>query len=517
MKVLLVEDNIIDLNGIHDFVPWKTLECEICAMERDGEAGLKSAEKYKPDLIISDISMPLMDGITMCKKIRKFSPEVHIIFLTCLEKFDCAHEVINMGNCEYITKPVNVDSLVECILKIKDIRKEKVEKQMRLLKLEQQIEENRPYFTQTLLKDIIVGNSMKSSSIKQYAADLKIDTKKKYTIIYFEMHVLSIDILRATQVLFDVIDKHLTNVFGGWNVDLRMGVNVVAVPSMSMEDILDVLSEIQRDFLEVCDAELTICIGKQNTPFLLMHQEYERIESAIRDKFFYTPNSIVFVDELCTEKRQYEKIDLSKLKNDIVTVLVVDEDEVIEYFVDKYLKEGNVGIEYVGYIVLNLSVALEELNVQLPDYQTWDLWLQTHECKSYTEVKQLLTSIIKNAKEYLKHNKKYASGNMPEIITDIIEKEYSSIETLEDVTDRFGLNALYINRLFKNEKGETIYEYLVKMRLNKAKELLATTQMSIAEIGYAVGYKTARYFNSVFKQKTCMTPGQYRKINKPEE
>ena len=522
MKVMLVDDNNVDLRGIHDFVPWDTLECEVCAMERDGAAGLKSAKKHKPELIITDISMPLMDGIEMCKKIREFMPNVYIIFLTCLEEFDYAQEVIKMGLCDYITKPVDIDQLIECISKIKNIHSKKVEKKMKMLEMERIVKENKPYMEKSVLKDIILGVNIQKSLIKRYISGMNIDDKRSYTEICFEMQIVGRSIIYETRKLFDLIDKKLIQVYGGWNVEMRIGVNVAVIPrSDNFDNLMNSLSDIQQSFFSDCDAELKICVGKEHTAFSELHHEYERISMVLNDYIFYESNIIVCADELCTEHTQpFEQIDLSEMTKDMTSIMVLDDDDdLIGYFVDKYLpknKSKNM-LNYIGYVVMNIGMSLERLNSNLPQLGMWDIWKCTNECKTYTEIRSSLISILKKAKSLLKSKIKNSTQSISDMVTNIIDNEYSNIETLEDIADRFGLTTIYINRIFKKDKELTIYEYLVKTRIDKAKELLGASQLTATEVGHMVGYKTARYFNFVFKQKTGVTPGQYRKLLEQEK
>ena len=130
MKILIVDDNVTDLNGIYDFVPWKRLGCQVVGTARNGQEGLDAALRATPNLIIADISMPLMDGVTMCQEIRKTLPDVNIIFLSCLEDFDYARQAANMGKCHYITKPIDIDNVIETILNIKKVHDSEIKKQL---------------------------------------------------------------------------------------------------------------------------------------------------------------------------------------------------------------------------------------------------------------------------------------------------------------------------------------------------------------------------------------------------
>ena len=114
------------------------------------------------------------------------------------------------------------------------------------------------------------------------------------------------------------------------------------------------------------------------------------------------------------------------------------------------------------------------------------------------------------SKELLAFNPNTTADYIIDKIKDIIHKEYCELQTIEDITDKLYLNPLYANRIFKQSTGKTIYEYLLSVRMEKAIELLKFSSMKASEIGESVGYKTARYFSTVFKKHTGLSPIQYR-------
>ncbi|MBR3516964.1 MAG: response regulator [Lachnospiraceae bacterium] len=115
LRVFLAEDEYVIREGIKKNIDWSAHECEFCGEAGDGETALEKVRELKPDLIISDIRMPFMDGLTFCAKAKEEFPEVQIILLTGYEEFEYARQAIRIGVARYLTKPISRDELSEVL------------------------------------------------------------------------------------------------------------------------------------------------------------------------------------------------------------------------------------------------------------------------------------------------------------------------------------------------------------------------------------------------------------------
>ena len=514
MKVLIADDNITDLNGICDFIPWETLDCTVVASAQNGAEGLEAALKTKPDLIIADISMPFMDGITMCKKIRESLPDVYIIFLSCLEEFSYVKQAINMGKCDYITKPIDINQVVESILKMKNTRDDKIQKELTIFQLEKEMAKNRPDLIKNFLRDIILKISSNKTLIKRRAKEFDIDTSEKFTQILFVSNDTSQAYPISNQLLSNLIQNLLIENFGGWIVDIKIGTFVtILTGEIDSNRLLDLLRSLQNDFLEMQDVELTICIGNSDVPFEQLHIEYERLTDILNNNLFYMPNSIVYADDF-NNKDSYlpYNVDFSELSKDISLTLASSEERIDEYFLKKYLIKDNPTLSKTSasYIMFNLNIMLSKMNISSEIFQLKTSLENIMSFTSYSQIKNYLADILTKCHTALETGTTTSSEYIVKKIKDIIKTEYASIETIEDITDKLYLNPLYTNRIFKQHTGKTIYEWLLNLRMEKAEELLKTSPLKAGDVGKAVGYKTARYFSTVFKNHTGLTPIQYR-------
>ena len=157
-RVIIVEDNVADLNGIVKHTPWEKLDCTVVATARTGKEGLLMVDEHKPDIIITDISMPEMNGIEMISHIIKKYPDVQIIFISCFDDFNFAKYAVDYNVSSYILKPIKIKELESAIEKAKK-RVDELKHQIELVRI---IRENR-----TLIKEKFLINLLMDKTINK--------------------------------------------------------------------------------------------------------------------------------------------------------------------------------------------------------------------------------------------------------------------------------------------------------------------------------------------------------------
>src|SRR5512136_1380225 len=155
-KVFLVEDEIVAREGIRDNVDWRLNGFEFCGEAPDGEIALPLLETAEPDVLITDIKMPFMDGLQLCKVVRERMPWVKIIILSGHDEFEYAQEAIKLGVTEYLLKPVGVQELHNVLHKVAALLDRERKEQEELQKLRDQIEDNLVVLRERLLLKLVV-------------------------------------------------------------------------------------------------------------------------------------------------------------------------------------------------------------------------------------------------------------------------------------------------------------------------------------------------------------------------
>ncbi len=513
MKVMVVDDNLTDLNGICTFVPWEKLGCTLVASARNGEDGVRCAIETKPDLIITDISMPKMDGMEMCSEIRKELPDVKLIFLSCLEDFEYAKEAINFRSCAYITKPIIIDRVIESILRVKETHNNEIQKQLVMFNLQKQLDKNMPNLIKCFFRDIFFGTSPKQSILTRQAQELNISLSDKYRLILFELNHIGVDISSSVQHLSNLIQSILAESFSCWSIDYKHNAFAVVLKQPGNdEDLVNCLNDIQKQMEAVTFETPTICIGSTDIAISSLHNEFVRLNQLLDSSLFYISQRIVYADELQKPDSYSQEIIFSQLDKDISVALSLDNSDVTEALIQKYFTSSNeVQLKSTAcYMIVNLNMMLYNMSINIYDDNSKYTVENIMKCKTTEELRHLVHDIFNHARSRLSSNKSTASSRIVSEVKRVIANDFAAIATIEDITDNLHYNLLYANRVFKQMTGKTIYEYLVDFRIEKAKQLLSETDLKVYEIGEAVGYKTPKYFSMVFKNYTGMTPKQYR-------
>ena len=521
-KVLLVDDNVADLNGVADFTPWKQLGCENVATARNGRDGLEKALTHKPDLIVTDISMPIMDGIEMCREIRKSLPDVYIIFLSCLEEFEYAKSALHIGKCDYITKPISIDTLVQSVLRIKMIRNEEIKKEMRTLQLERQIRQNRPLLIENLFRNLFFGLFRNVSEIRRQAQALELSIDSQYSLILFETNDNPEASFLSVELLCNLLAQNPFDSEEIYTVRYK-STSVVALfrGGYQKEQFLEVINRICSELRETRHTDCTVCIGKPSVNFEEIADEFRRLDSVMTSQLFFEAGVIVFADEFYQQSPAQNQIDFARLYDNVAVALSSGSAEVLNGLVDKYLSaESEAQCKAIGYYILTqMNIILFEMNTsaeKIPQAKETSLWEKIMGCKSQSDMRILLLETLEQAQNALNADVASSADIIVNNITKIVKNDYANIQTLEEIADRIFLSLPWANRVFKKKTGYTIYEYLLQTRMDKAKELLTDPARKISEIGQMVGYTNNAYFSTAFKNYTGITPKQYRLKNQTE-
>ena len=178
-KVFFVEDEIIIREGIRDNVDWQSSGFEFCGEASDGERALPMLSMIKPDVLITDIKMPFMDGLQLSKIVRERMPWVKIVILSGHDEFEYAREAIHLGVTDYLLKPVTAQKLQSTLQSLAAQLDEERKAQEQQRKLAEQVEENQSMLRERLLFRMIVGAVPPTEAIEKGQA-LGLDLSARY-------------------------------------------------------------------------------------------------------------------------------------------------------------------------------------------------------------------------------------------------------------------------------------------------------------------------------------------------
>lgn len=535
IKVFLVEDEIVVREGIKNGINWKENGFEFVGEAGDGELAYPMIQNTKPDIIITDIKMPFMDGLELSNLIKSEIPNIKIVILSGYDEFQYAQRAITIGVTDYLLKPISGNQLIKAIIPIRDLILKERKKQEYYEKFVQEIKENEQIKQYKFFQEL-VSTKQPYSYLVETGKELGYHLiAQAYRIILLKVFAGEMDTdeysekkIKTEDAIGNIANLNTGILFFNRMTEgiafLCLGNDKEAIEDKTKCCIKEVVSivEKQKDF--------TYFMGVGTTVYRLseLNKTYDEAGKAFAYRYFLTKNQVVFSENLKgyqifnEEDIDFRFVDPSKLNKRIIQDFLRNgmENET-HHFIQEYF--NNLGTQNVSsllfrqYIVMDIyfavKVFMEQINILaepandilggLKKAQTIILDLQ--ETKSYLE--NIINIALKH--RIISSEKKYHI--MIENARDYIHKHYNNDQiSLNTVAASVNISPSHFSTIFSQEMGLTFVEYLTDVRMEKAKELLCCTNMRISEIGYEVGYKDSHYFSFLFKKVQGISPKDFR-------
>lgn len=527
-KIMLADDEGIVIDSLK-FIIEKEFggECQI-EYAKTGRSVIELAENFRPDIAIMDIQMPGINGIEAMKEIRENNRHVVFIVMSAYDKFDYAKEAIRLGVLEYITKPMERHKIIAALRKAMSQIDREREKRSNDLLVREKLETVVPIIESGLIYDILLQEHF-TEDIDNYRTLLGIEQNYAYMIA-----VVCGDTQEGNHMTNAVgssvrIQSHSQEVrealkegFPGCIVGTVMANKIaVMVPYLGnrMEyneriALIEKSREMVRSLRRKTDTSFRIGIGSVKG----LREVRESYQEAL-DALVKTTGSVAHADDLpirCEYEESYpinlEKELFMRVENGEVNRAMGAAGDFFHWMVDKH-PDGVMDIrlkalefvlwaEHLAYenggMVYEFSARKDYLPavMNMGDMQELEHWFVMKIGEASQNVlgkgAEKSSSVIGTAKEYIQAN-------------------YSKDISLDDVSRRVNISPYYFSKIFKEDTGEGFVEYLTRIRMEKAKELLTTTEYSMKEICSMVGYADPNYFSRSFKKNVGVTPTEYKR------
>lgn len=535
IKVFLVEDEMVIRRGIKNSIDWEKEGYIFCGEASDGELAYPMIIKEKPDILITDIRMPFMDGLELCKLVKKELPNIKILILSGYDEFDYAKEAIRLGVTEYLLKPISSGKLLEALNGVSEsIRREKEDKDL-VRKYMEEMRENTEHEKQKFFEQMIAGNlSMADAleTVKKYEMNL---SAGMYNLLLFRFTLgkenrKSGELLGEAEYAIEKLTERLEYVF-----EFQRGVEGWAFLLMAdnEEQMSERVKELSKDLEEIMKNYSTIAyfggIGQPVARLRELEESFREAERALAARFTMELNRIISVEDI----RMAQNVDtlddieitsfgeIEKTRTMLEKFLNNGAEDEIDEFVDVYInelpEENLKSVLMRQYIIMDAYIVMMSFCEKIEGIEG-EMQAQSEELKNSMKTIQTLEEIKNYIRMLLKKiigvrdtisGRRYS--DIIEIAKDQIRKTYMSDEiSLNTIAAEVGMSPSYFSSIFSKEMGKTFVEYLTEIRMDRAKELLMCSSMKTSEIGYEVGYKDPHYFSYIFKKTQNCTPKEFR-------
>lgn len=532
VKVFLVEDEIVIRDGIKNSIKWEKEGYEFVGEASDGELAYPMILKEQPDILITDIKMPFMDGLELSRLVKQELPDIKILILSGYDEFEYAKEAIRIGVAEYLLKPVSSIKLLEVLRSVTSaIVQERQEKEL-LRKYEADMLENREYQKDEFLNRILTQN-LSVTEILAQAKALSMDLSAQlYNTIILEVAGISAAEETGGENMLSAVETVIEEQNGLYTFRRsteRWMVLCLAEDSVQMDQKIRTVEACVKSALDTCPVQ-TEYFGAIGHPVSRIRELKESVAEAERVfacRYLKEWNQIVGSEgipengsentELNVGSLEVAKLDRKILEGFLKTGLRGQASSFMdEYFAS--LGEKNIqSLLFRQYVTMDAYLTAvsvlesigydsDEFVARCGDFKDMETVFQTVE-----HTKKYLVHLIETTIDFREAVSKGSNSSLLKAARNYIEQNFDNEEiSLNTVASTVNLSPNYFSTVFSQEMGMTFIEYLTRVRMEKAKELLRSSSMKTAEIAYAVGYKDSHYFSYLFKKTQHCTPREFK-------
>ena len=532
-KVLIIDDESIIRKGIKNIINWKQLDCEVCADASDGIEGIELIKKYLPEVIITDIRMPGMDGLSMIKQVKGIVPYSKIIILTGYRDFDYVQEAIKFGAFDFLLKPSKIEELTAVLTRaVNELNDQKI-RHMEIDRFKVLFEQSIPILREKLLYDIIYGLNTNEYEITEKMKLFNITIKNFVLVVMendydeksnssqYDKHLYQFGIVNSFEEIFAEKYEVLSIMLNSSRVGF-----IIQKPDripLDIEEVSEKCSYLQEVINNGFGFTVTIAVSSAGVSAMELPEKLKECLGSLEYKSYMGTNSIIQYSDLNSFFRYEDYSTLDKYQKQLLESIKSGNEGLVKVTtqnIARYVTTNKININYMNnfyYTTLssinNIRISVSAIEVDKRHEEGRDiasLLKLIEKSESAEELNSLLEDVaVRIAEKVNNFNNKSIKLILRKAI-DYIQEHYSEQVTLNEVAENIYVSTFYISRMFKKELGKSFVDYLNDVRIEKSKELLKDVKYKTYEVAEIVGISDPHYFSKLFKKYSGMTPSEYR-------
>ncbi|GEM04002.1 DNA-binding response regulator [Halolactibacillus miurensis] len=490
-KVLIVDDERLIRQGILHYINWQDEGFEVVGEASNGEEARLLIDELKPDIVITDIVMPVMNGTDLIKYIKAHYPAIEVIVLSSYADFDYVRDTFKHGVIDYILKPkLDGEVLLETLKRVEktaDLKGHTVKQDQMDVSLKSKVDKVlKKYHHDADLDEL---NQIISGQVFVFVEVRRSDFSREEPLVAIEQ-LTSVD-----NIELERDDHHRLQLLFGEEDRLADALNHEH-EALSSHAVSLIQSSKAKEAREIT-------------------RLYDEIKLLRRYHFFLSEHVLLDYQALPVLVPSNKPFDLSifltLFKQEKYGVALRYMDDYLNSIKQDYQSEPNEVKNLLGNIIFNMVVALTDKtgkndHFEQKKYQYFNaINHSTTLVEAYFHFQQFYNELTN---QVMQSNQEH--DNLTQLLA-YIDDHYSESLSLTDLSAHFHFNPSYLSSYFSQHLNKGFSDYLTDVRINKAKELLNNHDLSIADVGSMVGYQDHSYFCKVFKKKTSLSPSRYRK------
>lgn len=534
MLTMIVADDepFIRSSLIHVFKWQEEFGIEIIGEASDGLEAYELCLKLAPDILFTDIMMPLMGGLQVAEKLREAGSPTKIIIISGAQDFSYARDALKVNAEGYILKPVKLPEVREVFHQVVAKLKGEREHQMDVEQLRKQLQDSMPVIRDKFLQNLIAGLYRNEDEIWQkidyFALPFKRGTALTACVLQLDEYQSAVD--KFSEEYKQLLYFSIQNIINECLVSHPCSISFVAsenefimlfCPSddPSPSSISEVCGQIISNIRKYLRLDASAGIGRACPLAGQLEDSYKDALAALVYTFYTGHGSVLYIKDIQPETETLESTYFYKFQARLMNELKAGHTGTVMELLEQLftrLAGPKLQIGYVQSIcaemIFTSARALYEIDedtrLVLSDRITImdKLYLQ----KNITGLKTYMLSLFHDLSAYVAGKNTSKNSRIISKIHSIIQEGYASELSISRLAEEVFLTPNYISLIFKKETGETITDYITRIRIGKAKELLTSTDLKVMEISELVGYENPHYFSTVFKKTVGLHPLKYR-------
>lgn len=532
LRVFLVEDESIIRETLRDTVPWAQYGYSFAGEAGDGEMALPLIRQVKPDVLITDIRMPFMDGLSLSELVSREFPEMKIVIISGYDDFEYARQAISIGVDRYLLKPITKKALLDVLKELKEKIEGEQANRSYLAQFHREAEEYEEYTRRVFFERVVAGQ-LSVQEIYESAEKLDIDLRAQcYAIAFFSVlpepsaEGYSEPGARLRDALLEHFLKYPEYILLRWN--LTTYAVLLKGESARMEELSRRCIETVRSQYAAYAPERSwyVAVGRPTQRLSTLPACYEEVSRLwayrhiLPQQHVLTADTVSFLTGAGSGNSHLDQLDASKVDPAILTgVMQSASAQEVPSFADEYIRsvEEALGSQpFCQYLMLSVRFTAARFAASLGVSQ--EAAFEPLTCLDLTgrsvtaaDLKGYLSAILLRMVELRDQASSSQFRSLLKQAVSYIDSHFTEESlSLNQVAREVNISANYLSAVFSQEIGATFTEYVTGKRMDRAKELLRTTDKRSGEVAAAVGYKDPHYFSFLFKKTQGCTPRDYR-------
>ncbi|MBT2759813.1 response regulator [Paenibacillus sp. ISL-20] len=526
--ILIVDDEPIVREGIRNRIQWADHGFECIGDCENGRDALEAVTRQPPDVVLTDINMPYMDGLELSRHITERFPKTKIIILTGFDDFEYAQQAVKLQVTDFILKPVTSAELRKMLDKLKLEMDEEHGRTEYLKRLKYQLNESLVLLKERFLERL-ASSPMKRSEIESKLSYFDIPLPGPlYIAMAADMDELRTDEQHADNelhafALYNIMQELLADEPGTVVFRYKENKVMTILSGFGEEDLharaQELAEEIRGSTKQFMKFTVTLGIGTICREIQDIRYSCRASEAALEYRLLIGRDQVVHITDL--EKRgDAPLLDGIETESALISAIRAGTDSEVKTCIRRLISElgsASISIElcYVRIVRVMLAVLQTLMEIGCNENELIgkekSLLSDLHSFRSLDEIEHWLNEVCEQAlKDVAKTRKDLTRSQMLEAV-DFIQRNYEDPElSIKTVCSRIFMSTSYFSALFKTHTGRTFVEYVTEVRMEKAKELLKHSSMKTYEIAAKTGYQDPQYFSVLFKKHIGDTPTEYR-------